>query len=115
MSGFYSDPVNNSPFDLSDGEEGERDSPLGNYYNFIDKSDDEEEERDATMVILAAVAATVVICSNYKQGPSNFHVRDWLEWDLHIQELNSESADAFRRCILFLLLYFHRTTSDGCQ
>jgi hypothetical protein len=52
--------------------------------NCFDSSDEEEKQDAATIVVLAAVAATVIMSSSYTQGPSIRHVRDWLEWDLHI-------------------------------
>jgi hypothetical protein len=95
-SSSYPNHVNNNAFYRSDSEEEVGNAPIV-YGNYFDSSDEEEKQEAATIVVLAAVAATIIMSGNNTQGPSIRHVRDRLEWDLHVRQLELEEGNAFRR------------------
>jgi hypothetical protein len=80
----------------SDSEEEVNDAGIV-HGSYLDSSDEEERQDAATIVVLAAVAATVIMSSTYTQGQSICHVRDRLEWDFHVRQLQLEEGDAFCR------------------
>jgi hypothetical protein len=96
MSSSYPNHVNNNAFYSSDSEEEIGNAPIV-YGNYFDSSDEEEKQEAATIVVLAAVAATIIMSGSNTQGPSIRHVRDQLEWDLHVRQLELEEGNAFRR------------------
>lgn len=96
MSSSYAYYDNNNTFYSSDSEEEVGDAAIV-HDNYFDSSDEEEKQDAATIVVLAAVATTVIMASSYTQGQLIRHVRDQLEWNLHVRQLQLEEGDAFCR------------------
>jgi len=60
----------------------------------MDDSDEEHEEEE--QMLLTCVLVVSYLCSQREERPS-CHVRDRLEWEIHMEELTAEGSDAFQQ------------------
>ena len=63
-----------------------------NFISYLMEDDDDDDDDDEDNFLIAAVAA---VASQEEVARASFHIRNRLEWDHHIAQLEQEGPQAF--------------------